>query len=253
MPVLDEGQLNDPDLTDEKVKECLNKFDQWFAHTDLGNGIIARSTAWPDAAVDSTHMGVSKFDYIVKPNLPNLQGKRILELGCNNGLNAIHMCRLGAIEVVGIDSSEHWSQVIEQANFVKKVLEWRCDTRYNIRYMDCNMAEIVNLDLGKFDAVIALNCLYYLDENDISMVTRHISKIAPTFLIQCNTKDQKQLGQRPHPNFMQKMLSQNGFKHTYIDSRWDKPRRGIIPRRYSRPVVVGTNDSNYCPTSKTPW
>lgn len=235
------------------IKEEIKKFDQWFVHTDFGNGIVARSTAWPDAPMYSRHMGVSKFDYIVKPNLPNLQGKRILELGCNNGLNSIHMCRLGAKEVVGIDSPDYWADVINQAHFVKKAIEWRCNQSFNITYLEQNMSSIPELDLGKFDVVIALNSLYYLEENDIARVMKHIAKISDTFLIQCNTLDQKHLGGRSNPGYMKKMLLKNGFKYVTVDKRWDTPRKGFIPKRYHRPVVVGTNNEHYCSASDTPW
>jgi len=228
-----------PEWTDEAVRARVAEFEQWFAHTDLGGGIIARSTAWPDAPLDSRHMGLGKFEFIVRRNLPDLQGRRVLELGCNNGLISIAMARLGAREVVGVDSSAHWPRVIEQAEFVKSVLEWRCQTRYNVRYVEADLREVAGLDLGRFDAVIALNCLYYLEPDEIAALTRHLAGIAPLFLVQCNTRDQRHLGERPTPRFMARMLAENGFPQVRVDHPWDHPRRGIIPRRYHRPVVVG--------------
>lgn len=239
--------------TDDRVLEEIEKFDQWFVHTDFGNGVVARSTAWPDASMHSTHMGISKFDYIVKPNLPNLQGKRVLELGCNNGLISTYMCRQAATEVIGIDCSDHWGQVIDQAEFVKSAFEYRGNTKFNTTYHDHHMGDLPQMGLGKFDIVIALNCLYYLEEAEIESVMRHVSEIADIFLIQCNTRDQDYLGRRPHPDYMQNALKENGFKFTHVDTRWDKPRKGFIPNRYYRPVVVGTNIPNYKEKLVAPW
>lgn len=228
-------------MSDELIRQKIDEFAKWFTHVNFGNGIIARSTGWPDAPLDSIHMGVSKFDFIVRPNLPDLQGKRVLELGCNAGVNSIHMSRLGAAEVVGIDSGEHWPQVIEQAHFVKQALEWRCGTTYNISYIEADLADLPSLKLGWFDVVIALNCLYYLDEVDIAKVIRHVAGIADVFLIQCNTADHAYLGERPTPGYMEKALRDNGFAQVTVDWPWDKAKRKkLFPRRYHRPVVVGS-------------
>lgn len=227
------------DMSDDAIRAGIRRFDRWFAHTDFGNGIVARSTAWPDAPSDSIHMGVAKFEFIVRPNLPDLQGKRILDLGCNNGLIAIHMARLGAREVLGIDCSRYWPRVIEQAEFVKAALEWRCATRYNTRYLDMEFGDLTEHDFGRFDAAIALNSLYYLEEAEIERVVRHLATITDHLVVQCNTRDHRVFGARRTPRFMAAALARNGFPTVTVDRRWDRPRRGIVPQRYHRPVVVG--------------
>ena len=226
-------------MSDELIRRRIASFDKWFVHVNFGNGIKVRSTSWPDAAEDSRHMGVSKFDFIVRRNLPDLQGKRILELGCNAGVISIHMSRLGAREVVGIDCDACWPRWLEQAEFVKSALEWRCQTNYRIRYIDCDMRKLPELDLGRFDAVIALNCLYYLEPDEIHRLTDYVSSVTDHFLIQCNTRDHRSLYPRNYPAFMQDALRQNGFAQTWIDWPWDHPRKGFWPQRYHRPVVVG--------------
>ena len=55
-----------------------------------------------------------------------------------------------------------------------------------------------------------------------------------------NTVDQKHLGKRPTPAYMKRALADNGFSVVKVDAPWDTPRKWIIPRRYHRPVVVGT-------------
>ena len=185
-------------------------------------------------------MGESKFEFIVRRNLCDLQGKRILELGCNAGVVSRHMVRLGAKEVIGVDSHSTWPDWLEQAQFVTQVLEKRCDQKYNVKFIDMDLRDVPSADLGNFDAVIALNCLYYVEEENIEKIIRHVSSVSDRFLIQCNTVDQKHLGERPTPAYMKRALAENGFPVVKVDAPWDKPRQWIIPRRYHRPVVVGT-------------
>jgi tRNA (mo5U34)-methyltransferase len=224
--------------SDDVIRERIKNY-RWFVHTNFGNGIVARSDSWPDQPDDSWHAGSSKFDFIVRRNLPDLQGKRILEIGCNAGVISIHMARLGAAEVVGIDCERGWSKWKEQAEFVKSALEWRCKTTYNIRYIECNMGDLPSLDLGTFDAVIALNCLYYVDKETMARVTRHAAAIAPHFLVQSNTGDHPGLRNRTNIPFLTNLLAANGFPRVTVDQPWDKPRYGFLPRRYTRPVIVG--------------
>lgn len=228
-----------PAWSDDAIRARIADFDKWFVHTDFGGGVVARSTSWPDAPARSRHMGVSKWEFIIRRNLPDLQGKRVLDLGCNNGLMAIHMARQGAREVVGIDSMNYWPRWKEQADFVKSALEWRCQTTYNTRYLELEMKDLPDHELGRFDIVTAFNSFYYLEASEMERVTRHLSTVADVFLVQCNTADHPSLHPRPTPKFVEAILRKCGFPTTHMDWPWDRPRRGLIPRRYWRPVVVG--------------
>jgi len=228
-----------PELSGEYIRDRIAEF-EWFVHVDFGDGIVARSTAWPDAPADSRHMGVAKFEFIVRPNLPDLHGARVLDLGCNCGLVAIHMARLGAAEVVGVDLDEQWPKWQEQAEFVKSALEWRSKTTYNIRYVEMNMRDLPTAGLGRFEIVTALNCLYYLEEPDIERVTAHVARTSNLFAVQCNTRDHDGLGRRSKPAYMRSVLERNGFPRTHVAAPWDPPKRRFWPQRYHRPLVVGT-------------
>ncbi len=133
--------------SDEYIRSQIPRF-KWFVHTNFGNGIVARSISWPDAPDNSWHMGTSKFDFIVRRNLPDLQGKRVLEIGCNAGIISIHMARLGAASVVGVDSEMGWPGWMEQSRFVKGALEWRCQTTYNVDYVECDMRRLASWTLA---------------------------------------------------------------------------------------------------------
>lgn len=84
-------------MSEEVILENINLYEKWFVNVNFGNGIMVRSTVWPDEPLNSRQAGIGKFDFIVRRNLPDLQGKRILDIGCNVGIIAIQMARLGPL------------------------------------------------------------------------------------------------------------------------------------------------------------
>jgi hypothetical protein len=72
-------------------------------------------------------------------------------------------------------------------------------------------------------------------------VSRHISTLTNHFLVQCNTKDHRNLAfsRRAEPKFFRALLQESGFPLIDVDHPWEKPLKWIWPRRYFRPVVVG--------------
>ena len=141
MDISEEGDMNE-DIMREQIAE--HKF---YQPIEFGRGIIASNWAGPHT-LDSYEFGLKKWRYIVERNLPDVQGVRVLDVGCNSGLYCIQLARMGAREVVGIDSESTWPSWMEQAKFVKESLEWRCGTTYKIKYIDSPMTKIPDLNLG---------------------------------------------------------------------------------------------------------
>lgn len=218
---------------DEKmIKEGIERF-TWYSPVNFGKGLIAKTNFKIEVGIDSIHSGLGKWKYIIERNLPDLQGKRTMDIGCNNGMFCIQMARMGAAEVFGIDSDETWSNWREQAQFVKEALEWRCNTMYPVMYIESDMKAIPQLNLGHFDVVTALCCLYYLEEEDLLALLTHLKENCDFLLIQCNARRQDhppEVHRRASLNFMGEALKKVGF--SYID--YDKPLF------YERPVVVGS-------------
>jgi len=214
---------------------------KWYAPVNLGNGIVMRPWNWPDAPLNTPHMGGDRFEFILRRNLPNLQGKRILDLGCNAGLISIHLARCGAREVVGVDSHATWEGWYEQATFVKEVVEWRCAAHYNVRYVDADIRTLSALDLGRFDVVLALCSVYYLDDEEIERLIRHVATISDLFLIQGNTvrgdhRNNPGVKRRAHPRFLKRALARNGFPFVSLDAPWLYGRPVVVGRKEPRPV-----------------
>jgi 2-polyprenyl-3-methyl-5-hydroxy-6-metoxy-1,4-benzoquinol methylase len=87
----------------------------------------------------------------------SLEGKRILDLGCNSGIWAIQCALLGAREVVGVDIR---SEMIAQADFIKSIVG-----ADNAQFCALDFWDVTPENLGgQFDAVLNIGLLYHLPD-----------------------------------------------------------------------------------------
>lgn len=82
--------------------------------------------------------------------LPDLKGKRILDLGCGFGDHCKKFSDAGASSILGIDISEKMLAVAEAEN-----------TAPNIQYLNLPMEDIDQLD-GSFDLVVSSLAFHYV-------------------------------------------------------------------------------------------
>lgn len=92
--------------------------------------------------------------------MPDLNGKRVLDLGCGFGEHCKKFVDYGAEKVVGIDISEKMLEVAVVEN---------CDSQ--IRYINMAMEEIGKLQ-EKFDVVVSSLALHYVE--DFEGVVRNV-------------------------------------------------------------------------------
>lgn len=219
-------------MNNEAIKERIAE-ETFYQPLEFGNGIVANNWAGEHTG-NAFEFGLKKWHYIIERNLPDIQGMRVLDVGCNSGLYCIQLARNGAREVVGIDSELTWKPWKEQACFYKEAIEWRCETTYNVKYIDAHMSTIPELNLGKFDLVIALCCIYYLPDEEIhKLLSFFFESGCPRVLLQANTNRQDQSAEvhrRALSRYLSEALQKAGYPYTYIDA----------PLFYSRPVIVGS-------------
>ena len=86
--------------------------------------------------------------------LPDLNGKRVLDLGCGTGNNCIKAVRLGASYVVGLDISKNIIDLAKKINKDEK-----------IKYENISM-ENISLINEKFDVVISSLAFHYIEDYD---------------------------------------------------------------------------------------
>jgi SAM-dependent methyltransferase len=184
-------------------------------------------------AIWNLDIGHGRWHYILERGLPPLEGKRVLDLGANNGFNSLQMLRRGARQVVGVEMDE---RAVAQAQFVKRLFEWADNTDYDLTFLHEDMSNVPVLELGRFDLVTALCSIYYLDDGQIAKLVQYISQITTTFVWECNTD---RLIERADPHTFEKAsldyatitLRDNGFPAVTV----------IAPPGYSRPLVIGRN------------
>ena len=207
----------------KKLKEQGLKLGGWHAPIDFGNGLTA-------GRFYSTDRGMGRWEFFNKDIVgPLVSGKRVLDLGSNNGVMPIMMLRSGAKEVTGI---EIMPQYVESARLVHNIFEWRDMKKYNFNVYNYSMQEILYKDFGNFDVVTAFCSLYHLTRSDMAKFINKISKIAPVIVLQANThshKRDKDLSEKASVLFLERLLKDSGFEtvNTYTS------------QGFTRPILVG--------------
>ncbi len=95
--------------------------------------------------------------------LPDLEGKRILDLGCGTGERCIDYLKRRAVSVTGIDISEKMLAVAMSEN-----------NNPDITYLRMPMEDIGDLE-GEFDVAISSLALHYVE--DFSGVVKNIHRL----------------------------------------------------------------------------
>jgi hypothetical protein len=189
-----------------------------------------------------TDAGYGRWRCILRDHLPSLTGARVLDLGANNGFNAIQMMRAGAREVIAVERDD---RAIAQARVVKELFEWADGRSYALTYVHEDMAVLPDIDLGRFDLVTGLCAIYYLHDEDIPRLTQHISTVTDTFVLQCNTdryvhRSDPDAFSKASVAFAVATLQHNGFSSIRV----------VAPSGYSRPLVIGRGARSAGVTSK---
>lgn len=130
-------------LTIDQIKEKINGY-RWYHTIEIGNGL-------------KTVSHVPHFDEMWEFNLQCLQkvdftNKRVLDIGCRDGLFSLYAERNGAKEVIGIDNDLSLGAVEFLLPHLKS----------NVKMREMNLYDLDPEELGKFDVVIFFGVLYHL-------------------------------------------------------------------------------------------
>jgi len=131
--------------------------------------------------------------------LPDLTGRKVLDLGCNAGLHSMHSRWRGAKSVLGIDIEQ---ERIDQANLVKSLFAGLGYRANNIEFQRMNIMENLEV-LDGIDTVLACCMLYHLGPVDKLKEALRNSKV-DYFFLQCNTVRGEKIGKKNkpgHPNY----------------------------------------------------
>lgn len=115
---------------------------------------------------------ISLNEIVEKPTmfrlLPDIQGKKVLDLGCGTGEHLRHYLACGATRVVGLDLSQNMLHQAEQ-----QFLAQQCDpTRYALYCL--SMAQLDQLNEQDFDIITSSFAFHYV--SDFPHLLRHIAQ-----------------------------------------------------------------------------
>lgn len=139
-------------LTREERREVVTKIDElapWFHNMNLGNDVWTNPT-WEGSGPD-----YPKWRWeLVQPMLPDVQGRKCLDIGCSSGFFALKLKELGAEYVLGIDQGEQ-EIAVKQARFAATCV------RLDVDFDSMSVYDLAHA--GKtFDIVLFLGVFYHL-------------------------------------------------------------------------------------------
>jgi SAM-dependent methyltransferase len=189
-----------------------------YAPIDFGGGLTIGQVA-------STDSGTGRWDFFNGAIVgPIVAGKRVLDLGSNNGSMPLMMLRAGASEVVAI---ERTPQIAEFARFNARVLGWRDMRPYAMEVLDGDMRLFLTSDLGRFDVVTAFCSLYYLPEADMARVIAKAAAMGATLVLQAN----EAIDNLPaRAAILERLMVANGYPNVRVHA----------PSGFARPLLVAT-------------
>src|SRR5215203_907439 len=132
-------------LSREEIRRRVDALGPWFHNLDL-KGV---RTAPSHFLGDYPQVKWRRFAGVVPDNL---QGKTVLDIGCNAGFYSLEMKRRGAERVLGVDFDERY---LAQARFAAEVQGAEIEFRQLSVYDVASLRE-------QFDLVIFMGVLYHL-------------------------------------------------------------------------------------------
>ncbi|KAF0094864.1 MAG: tRNA (mo5U34)-methyltransferase [Puniceicoccaceae bacterium 5H] len=135
----------------EEIAAGIEALKPWFHRIELPEGLVTKAQG--NFGEDDDHPLPTWQK--VKQVLPAaLNGKSVLDVGCNAGFYSIEARKRGAERVLGVDATS-WH--IRQARFVTGALGLG-----QTRFLRKSVYELDAQELGKFDVVLALGLIYHL-------------------------------------------------------------------------------------------
>jgi tRNA (mo5U34)-methyltransferase len=157
----------EPELSTKQVRRRIAELGSWFHNLNLGGVQTA-----PDHFLGD-YPSV-KWRAFADTLPPNLQGQRVLDIGCNAGFYAIEMKRRGAGEVLGIDDDPRY---LAQARFAAGYLG------LEIEFRQMSVYDVAQLG-QRFDLVLFMGVLYHLRHPLLALDLLHDHVVGDLLVVQ---------------------------------------------------------------------
>ncbi|MDP9034180.1 MAG: TIGR04290 family methyltransferase [Myxococcota bacterium] len=194
-------------MSRDDIAARVRELGEWFHNMELG-GI---QTAPSHFLGDYPNVKWQRFKHAVPRNL---EGRSVLDVGCNAGFYSIAMKERGASRVVGVDSDEGY---LQQARFAAEV-----------RGADIEFRRMSVYELGqlreKFDLVIFMGVLYHLRHPLLALdiLRRHV--VGGTLLFQSMLRGSTDVTP---------LASDYPFSETEVFDQPNYPKMHFVEQRYS--------------------
>ncbi len=140
-----------------EIREKIDSFEQWHYQFDL-DGELTPAVRGEKSVHRHAQRKKHFFDPLVALFGGSLEGKRVLDLGCNAGFWSLHAIEAGCDFVLGIDGRQ---MHVDQANFV---FETKGIDPRRYRFERHNLFDLDFSAFGRFDIVLCLGLLYHVNK-----------------------------------------------------------------------------------------
>ncbi|MCO5733263.1 TIGR04290 family methyltransferase [Rhizobium sp. SSA_523] len=145
---------------------------------------------------------------------PDLEGRSVLDIGCNAGFYTLEMKRRNAGRVVGIDSDEHY---LAQARFAAE------HEGLDVEFRRMSVYEVPQLK-ERFDLVLFMGVLYHLRHPLLALDLLYEHVVGDQMLFQCLQRGDERIPE----------LSENyDFSEWAVFDRPDYPKLFFVEQRYA--------------------
>ncbi|HUT94323.1 MAG TPA: methyltransferase domain-containing protein [Thermoguttaceae bacterium] len=139
--------IHPDDYVKHFIDEGLPQFAKWYQSIEVAPGV------W-------THPRREHKEGAVVEMMPDVKCKRVLDLGCNDGLYSLTAARLGACRVVGIDKR---GESVEQAEFVKHIWSLTKPSNGAVTFVAGDIFDKIDL-VEHADVLLACCVVYHLGD-----------------------------------------------------------------------------------------
>lgn len=139
----------------DELRRRVESFDRWHYAIKLAEGVVT-PVAHPREQVRHRHRRSHFFDPMVRLLGGTLEGRRVLDLGCNAGFWSLTSRRNGADFVLGVDGRQ---MHVDQSNLV---FEAKGVGRNKYEFVCANLFDMDFSSYGRFDVVLCLGLMYHV-------------------------------------------------------------------------------------------
>lgn len=205
-------------LSQGEIRQRVDALGPWFHNLDL-NGVRTAPTHFLG---DYPNVKWRRFSRIIPENL---EGKSVLDIGCNAGFYAMEMKRRGAERVLGLDTKNEY---LEQAKFAADITGLKIEFRRLSAYDVGELRE-------KFDLVIFMGVLYHLRHPLLALDLIHEHVAGDLLLFQSMQRGDSRIDpvEKDYDFWTTDQFDQPGYpKLHFIENRYaDDPTNWWAPNR----------------------